>query len=226
VVWGGWGGWGNGNTGYPGWGSGFGFGGGPGMVMLYQPLADALLDAQRSDSRSSKVVYLSPQGSRLDQASVNRFANEQRIILIAGRYEGIDERFIDACVDEECSVGDYVLSGGELPAMLLIDAVVRLLPGTLGHDESAQQDSFMNGLLDYPHFTRPEQIEGRQTPEVLLSGHHAAIAAWRREQSLLRTLERRPELLDNVVLSETDMQTLKVYKTRNLIDKGDDDEHH
>ncbi|RUM94140.1 MAG: tRNA (guanosine(37)-N1)-methyltransferase TrmD [Thiothrix sp.] len=201
------------------------YGGGPGMVMLYQPLADALQDARRDDSRPSKVVYLSPQGRRLDQASVNRFAKEQRIVLIAGRYEGIDERFIDAYVDEECSVGDYVLSGGELPAMVLIDAVARLLPGALGHKESAQQDSFMDGLLDYPHYTRPELINGRQAPEVLLSGNHAGIAAWRRGQSLLRTFERRPELLDNVVLSDADRQILK-HETRDLIDKGDDDEHH
>ncbi len=185
------------------------YGGGPGMVMLYQPLADALRDAQRDDSRPAKVVYLTPQGRSLDQASVNRFANEQRVILIAGRYEGIDERFIEAHVDEECSVGDYVLSGGELPAMLLIDAVVRLLPGALGHHESAQQDSFMSGVLDCPHYTRPEKIEGRQVPEELLSGNHARIAAWRREQSLLRTLERRPELLDKIVLSKTDRQILE-----------------
>ena len=202
------------------------YGGGPGMVMLYQPLADALQDAQCDDSRPAKVVYLSPQGRRLDQASVNRFVNEQRIILIAGRYEGIDERFIDEYVDEECSVGDYVLSGGELPAMLLIDAVVRLIPGALGHSESAQQDSFMDGVLDCPHYTRPEEINGRQTPEVLLSGNHARIAAWRREQSLLRTLKRRPELLDKVVLSEADRQMLNIQVTKDLEDKGDDDEHH
>jgi len=202
------------------------YGGGPGMVMLYQPLADALQDAQRDDSRPTKVVYLSPQGRRLDQASVNRFANEQRIILIAGRYEGIDERFIDEHVDEECSVGDYVLSGGELPAMLLIDAVVRLIPGALGHNESAQQDSFMDGVLDCPHYTRPEEINGHQAPEVLLSGNHARIAAWRREQSLLRTLERRPELLDKVMLSEADRSMLNIQVTRDLEGKGDDDEHH
>jgi len=202
------------------------YGGGPGMVMLYQPLADVLKDARRDDARSAKVIYLSPQGRRLNQAAVNGFASEQRIILIAGRYEGIDERFIDGYVDEECSVGDYVLSGGELPAMLLIDAVVRLLPGALGHEASAQQDSFMDGLLDCPHYTRPEEIEGRQTPEVLLSGNHAGIAAWRRGQSLLRTLERRPELLDKVVLSEADRQMLKANETRDLKDKGDDDEHH
>jgi len=202
------------------------YGGGPGMVMLYQPLADALQDVQRDDSRPAKVVYLSPQGRRLDQANVSRFANEQRIILISGRYEGIDERFIDEYVDEECSVGDYVLSGGELPAMLLIDAVVRLLPGALGHEASAQQDSFMDGLLDCPHYTRPEEIEGRKTPEVLLSGNHAGIAAWRRGQSLLRTLKRRPELLDNVVLSDADKFALRAHETRDLKDKGDDDEHH
>jgi tRNA (guanine37-N1)-methyltransferase len=202
------------------------YGGGPGMVMLYKPLADALSAAQLDDNRPAKVVYLSPQGRPLKQASVIQFASEQRIVLIAGRYEGIDERFIEEYVDEECSVGDYVLSGGELPAMALIDAVVRLLPGTLGHDESAQQDSFMNGLLDYPHYTRPERIHGHQVPEVLLSGNHARIAAWRRGQSLLRTMERRPELLENVALSDADRLLLKTHVTKDLIKKADDNEHH
>lgn len=189
------------------------YGGGPGMVMLYQPLADALRAAKSDDDRTAKVVYLSPQGRRLDQAAVNRFALEQRVILLAGRYEGLDERFVEAHVDEEWSVGDYVLSGGELPAMLLIDAVVRLLPGALGHKDSAQQDSFMDGLLDCPHYTRPENIRGRLTPEVLLSGNHADIAAWRREQSLLRTLRRRPELLESVALSGADRRFLEAQKT-------------
>jgi len=196
------------------------YGGGPGMVMLYQPLADALSAARLDDNRPAKVVYLTPQGSPLKQAHVIQFASEQRIVLIAGRYEGIDERFIEEHVDEECSVGDYVLSGGELPAMVLIDAVVRLLPGTLGHNESAQQDSFMNGLLDCPHYTRPERIRGHQVPKVLLSGNHARIAAWRRGQSLLRTMERRPELLENVALSDADKLSLKTHVTKDLINEG------
>ncbi len=189
------------------------YGGGPGMVMLYQPLTDALEAARRDDPAGAKVVCLSPRGKRLEQATVNEMASQSRVILIAGRYEGIDERFIEAHVDEEMSVGDYVLSGGELPAMLLIDAIVRQLPGALGHKDSAQQDSFMNGLLDYPHFSRPEIIDGRRVPDVLLSGHHGNIERWRREQSLKATLKWRPELLDSAVLSNEDWQVLNKLKT-------------
>ncbi len=189
------------------------YGGGPGMVMLYQPLTDALEAARRDDPAGAKVVYLSPRGKRLEQATVNEMAGRSRVILIAGRYEGIDERFIKAHVDEEISVGDYVLSGGELPAMLLIDAIVRQLPGALGHKDSAQQDSFMNGLLDYPHFSRPEVIDGRRVPDVLLSGHHGNIERWRREQSLKATLKWRPELLDSAALSNEDRQVLNKLKT-------------
>lgn len=189
------------------------YGGGPGMVMLYQPLTEALEAARRDDPRDAKVVYLSPRGKRLEQAAVNQMADRPRVILIAGRYEGIDERFVNAHVDEEISVGDFVLSGGELPAMMLIDAVVRQLPGALGHADSAQQDSFMNGLLDYPHYSRPEVIDGRHVPEVLLSGHHANIEQWRREQSLKATLKWRPDMLDSADLSDRDRRILARLKT-------------
>ncbi len=189
------------------------YGGGPGMVMLYQPLADALAAARRDTAGEARVIYLSPRGRRLDQATVNTLATVPRLVLVAGRYEGIDERFIEAHVDEEISVGDYVLSGGELPAMLLIDAIVRQLPGALGHAGSAQQDSFMDGLLDCPHYSRPEVVDGRAVPEVLRSGHHERIARWRRERALETTLERRPELLDHAALSEEDRRIIARLKT-------------
>lgn len=176
------------------------YGGGPGMLILYQPLLDALNAARgERENDAVKVIYLSPQGSVLSQVAVNHFANsDQDLILIAGRYEGIDERFVEAHVDEEWSIGDYVLSGGELPIMTLIDAVVRQIPGALGHSESAQQDSFMEGLLDCPQYTRPEKIDGLMVPEILLSGNHAKIAEWRHQQSLERTRVRRPDLFEQI----------------------------
>ncbi len=188
------------------------YGGGPGMVMRYQPLADALAAAKREAGDETKVIYLSPRGRRLDQPLVNRLARTPGMILIAGRYEGIDERFIEAHVDEEISVGDFVLSGGELPAMLLIDAIVRQLPGALGHADSAQQDSFMDGLLDCPHYSRPEVVAGREVPEVLRSGHHERIVAWRREQALRQTLKWRPDLLEKADLSDEDRRTIERLK--------------
>ena len=175
------------------------YGGGPGMIMLAPPLAAAVQGAQawlqERGGGPGTVIYLSPQGQTLDQAGVESLGLQGDLILIAGRYEGIDERFVDAHVDLEVSIGDYVLSGGELPAMVLVDALVRRLPEVLGHSESAAQDSFANGLLDCPHYTRPEVYAGRAVPEVLRSGDHAKIAAWRLEQSTLRTAERRPDLL-------------------------------
>jgi tRNA (guanine37-N1)-methyltransferase len=188
------------------------YGGGPGMVMLYQPLLDALNAARSADPTAATVVYLSPQGKPLNQSIINRLAALPRLILVAGRYEGIDERFIQAHVDEEYSAGDYVLSGGELPAMLLIDAIVRQLPGALGHVDSAQQDSFMNGLLDCPHYSRPEEIDGHKVPKVLLSGHHLKIAQWRREQALKKTLQSRPDLLIDADLSKQDQQIVERLK--------------
>lgn len=173
------------------------FGGGPGMVMKVAPL-QAAIQAARQAVGNAKVIYLSPQGRRLDQAAVEELAREQALVLVAGRYEGIDERLIETEVDEQYSIGDYVLSGGELPAMVLLDAVARRLPGVLGDESSAEQDSFTGdyeNLLDCPHYTRPEVFEGEAVPEVLLSGHHADIARWRRKQSLGRTWQRRPDLL-------------------------------
>jgi len=175
------------------------YGGGPGMVMRVEPLA-AAVSAAKQKLPDAKVVYLSPQGKRLNQGAVEVFAQGRPVILVAGRYEGVDERFIQQCVDEEWSIGDYVLSGGELAAMVLIDAVVRLLPGALGHELSAAQDSFSEGLLDCPHYTRPESFrnaegEEQKVPEVLLSGNHEMIRRWRHQQSLARTSERRSDLL-------------------------------
>ncbi len=171
------------------------YGGGPGMVMKVQPLRDTLQRARAAAQPSGKTIYLSPQGRPLTQDGVRELALDTRLILLAGRYEGIDERLIATEVDEEWSIGDYVLSGGELAALVLIDAVARLLPGALNGSESAEQDSFMDGLLDCPHYTRPEEIEGRRVPAVLLSGDHAAIARWRRREALGRTWLRRPDLL-------------------------------
>ena len=182
------------------------YGGGPGMVMMVRPL-QAALRAARATLPDAAVVYLSPQGKRLQQGDVTAFARRASFILVAGRYEGVDERFIELEVDEEWSIGDYVLSGGELPAMVLIDAVARCLPGVLGNEESAPEDSFFRGLLDCPHYTRPEQVAGRSVPPVLLSGDHDAIRKWRLKQALGRTWQRRPELLEALVL-DTEQQAL------------------
>ena len=182
------------------------YGGGPGMVMQVQPLRAAIQRARR-DAAEAPVIYLSPQGDRFDQDKARQLAGLERIILVAGRYEGIDERLIRLEVDEELSVGDYVLSGGELPALVVMDAVTRLLPGALGDADSAQEDSFMDGLLDYPHYTRPEEIDGLRVPEVLTGGNHEDIRRWRHKQALGRTWQRRPELLDALELS-TEQQAL------------------
>lgn len=171
------------------------FGGGPGMLMKVAPLRDAIHTARAAAPEGSRVIALTPQGRRIDQAEVNRLARLPGMVLVCGRYEGMDERVLEADVDEELSLGDFVLSGGEPAAMALIDAVIRQLPGALGHAESAVQDSFMTGLLDCPHYTRPEVVEGRGVPEALLSGHHKEIERWRLKQALERTWTRRPELL-------------------------------
>lgn len=178
------------------------YGGGPGMVMKFEPLAKAVEAARAASPEGSPVVYLSPQGRVFDQVEAQRLAAMPGMILLAGRYEGIDERVIEAHVDEEVSLGDFVLSGGEIAAMAVIDAVVRLLPGVLGDDESAAQDSFMEGLLDCPHYTRPEKVDGRPVPDVLLSGDHAKIARWRMKQSLGRSYLRRPDLLEKLDLND------------------------
>ena len=184
------------------------YGGGPGMLMMVQPLRDAIHAAKAAAGEGAKVIYLSPQGRKLDQQGVSELAQSSRLILVCGRYEGIDERIIQTEVDEEWSIGDYVLSGGELPAMTLIDSVSRLVPGVLGKQASAEQDSFSDGLLDCPHYTRPESLDGLDVPAVLLSGNHEQIRLWRLQQSLGRTLLRRPELLQNLAL--TDEQTTQL----------------
>ncbi len=186
------------------------YGGGPGMVMKVEPLQAAIEDAKKA-APDSRVAYMSPQGRQLDQSAVRELAQRDGMILIAGRYEGIDERFIDRYVDEEWSIGDYVLSGGELPALVLMDAVLRLIPGVLGDADSAQQDSFMDGLLDCPHYTRPELFADMPVPEVLKNGNHAAIRRWRLQQSLGRTWLRRPDLLQDRELTEEEQLLLKEF---------------
>ena len=188
------------------------YGGGPGMVMKIEPLAQAIAEARAQLGETSTVVYLSPQGRRFDQAEAARLSQLDSLILVAGRYEGVDERLIQAEVDEELSIGDYVLSGGEMAAMVVIDAVSRLVPGVLGHELSAQQDSFSEGLLDCPHYTRPELYGERQVPEVLLSGNHESIRRWRLKQSLGRTHARRPDLLQQRDLSPEEKELLAEYR--------------
>jgi tRNA (guanine37-N1)-methyltransferase len=185
------------------------YGGGPGMVMSPVPLVGALAEARRRLGQPAHVVLLSAQGRRLDQEQVAGMATRERLVLVCGRYKGIDERFIEAHVDEEISLGDFVLSGGEIPALALIEATARLLPGVLGNDESAEGDSFACGLLEGPLYTRPEEFEGRRVPEQLLSGHHARIAAWRRRRALERTLERRPDLLRRAELTAEELEWLE-----------------
>lgn len=187
------------------------YGGGPGMLMMVQPLRDAIHAAKQAAGDGAKVIYLSPQGRKLTQAGVTELATNQKLILVAGRYEGIDERVIQTEVDEEWSIGDYVLSGGELPAMTLIDAVSRLVPGVLGDQASAEQDSFTDGLLDHPHYTRPEVLDGLTVPEALTSGNHEVIRRWRLKQSLGRTWQRRQELINNLALTDEQESLLAEY---------------
>ena len=198
------------------------YGGGPGMVMMAGPLqaaTDAAVERQREAGVAKPlVVLMSPQGQRLDDALVGELAAQDGLVVIAGRYEGIDERIVEKSVDREISIGDYVTSGGELPAMVLVDCIVRKLPGSLNDAESATQDSFAydpsfaRGLLDWPHYTRPEEWNGAKVPDVLLSGNHAAIARWRRKQALGRTWERRPDLIDEAKLARDDRQLLDEYR--------------
>jgi tRNA (guanine37-N1)-methyltransferase len=191
------------------------YGGGPGMLMKVQPLADAINAARQQAGEDAKVIYLSPQGRLLNQQAVMKMADRlepKELILIAGRYEGIDERLIKQCVDEEWSVGDYVLSGGEMPALIMIDAVARMLPDVLGDADSAQQDSFMEGLLDCPHYTRPEEVNGQIVPEVLLGGDHKKIDHWRKKQALGRTWLRRPDLLETLQLNDEQKQWLSEFQ--------------
>jgi tRNA (guanine37-N1)-methyltransferase len=188
------------------------FGGGPGMVMLIDPLRAVLSAAREATATPAKVVYLSPQGTRLTQEKVRQLAQRERLILVCGRYEGVDERLLQHEIDEEISIGDYVLSGGELAAAVVIDAIGRLQEGALNDAESSQQDSFSDGLLDCPHYTRPESHELGVVPEVLTSGDHAAIRRWRRKQALGRTYERRPELLALLVLTAEDKKLLLEFQ--------------
>jgi tRNA (guanine37-N1)-methyltransferase len=192
------------------------YGGGPGMVMMAEPLDKALVAARQRQMSAGvekpRVVHLTPQGRLLDHALVAELAREQGLVLLAGRYEGVDERLIDRQTIEEVSIGDYVLSGGELAAMVLMDSVVRQLPGALGDAESASQDSFVDGLLDHPHYTRPEVYEGAAVPAVLLSGNHAVITRWRLKQSLGRTWQRRPDLLERRVLTAEERSLLDEFR--------------
>nr|WP_256670013.1 tRNA (guanosine(37)-N1)-methyltransferase TrmD [Pseudomonas sp. OIL-1] len=187
------------------------FGGGPGMLMKVEPLLDAIEAIRQQAPTPPRVIYLSPQGQPLSQERAAELAQLESVVLLCGRYEGIDERIIERCVDEEVSIGDYVLSGGELGAMVLLDAMTRLIPGVLGHADSAAEDSFSEGWLDCPHYTRPEEFAGQRVPEVLLSGNHALIRRWRLKQSLGRTWQRRPELLEDLMLSKEQQQLLAEF---------------
>lgn len=197
------------------------YGGGPGMVMKTEPLKLAIEAAKAKLGSDSKVIYLSPQGQTLTQVGAENLATEgQNLIFLAGRYEGVDERLIQTMVDEEWSIGDYVLSGGELAAMVMMDSIIRLVPGVLGHDMSAVEDSFVDGLLDCPHYTRPEVYEGMSVPDVLLSGDHAKIKNWRLKQALGRTWQRRPDLLAERQLSDVEQALLQEFK-RDVQDPSD-----
>lgn len=187
------------------------YGGGPGMVMLAEPLTAAIHAAKQKLGEQTKVIYLSPQGRPLDQAGIERLSQSEQLIFVAGRYEGIDQRVIDQEIDEQWSLGDYVISGGELAAMVFIDALTRQLPGALGHESSASEDSFADGLLDCPHYTRPEQFDGLAVPKVLLSGDHKAIARWRLKQALGQTWLNRPDCLDKRTLSALENELLNEF---------------
>ncbi|MGL9736408.1 MAG: tRNA (guanosine(37)-N1)-methyltransferase TrmD [Symbiopectobacterium sp.] len=198
------------------------YGGGPGMLMMVQPLRDAIHEAKAAAGDGARVIYLSPQGRKLDQEGLRQLAMHQKLILVCGRYEGIDERVIRTEIDEEWSIGDYVLSGGELPAMVLIDSVSRFIPGVLGHESSAEEDSFADGLLDCPHFTRPEVLKGVEVPPVLLSGNHAEIRRWRLKQSLGRTWLRRPELLKSLALTDEQTALLTEFQREHQSEQRED----
>ena len=186
------------------------YGGGPGMLMKVEPIEKALKHCQQSSP--GKVIYLSPQGKKLDHQMVKQLSKEEHLILLAGRYEGIDERLLQSKIDQEVSLGDFILSGGELAAMALIDSVSRLSPGVLGHADSAEEDSFSDGLLDHPHYTRPEEYAGQRVPQVLLSGNHQHIEEWRLQQRLGRTWLKRPDLLENKDLTQKEQKLLEAFQ--------------
>ena len=194
------------------------YGGGPGMVMMAEPLDQAISSARAAVR--GRVIYLSPQGRRLEQERVRELAGEAGLVLLAGRYEGVDERVLEAEIDEEISIGDYVLSGGELPAMVLIEALVRYLPGVLGNEDSVKSDSFTAGLLDWPHYTRPEVYGEDQVPPVLLSGHHEEIRRWRMKQALGRTWQKRPELLRDIELTDEQRELLDLYRRESHVQES------
>ncbi len=183
------------------------YGGGPGMVLKYEPLKQAIEHAKKEGL--NQVLCLSPQGEVFNQQTAELLSKKQHIILLAGRYEGIDQRLLDRHVDQELSIGDYVVSGGEMPAMLVIDAIARLIPGVLGHEESASCDSHHSGLLDHPHYTRPVEVDGMSVPEVLLSGNHKKIAEWREQQALIATLQHRPDMIEKLELTQKQRELLK-----------------
>ena len=200
------------------------YGGGPGMLMKIDPLQQAIAAAREAigaDATDVKVIYLSPQGQRFTHGKAVELAQQQALILVAGRYEGVDERLIEAEVDEELSIGDYVLSGGELAAMVVIDAVTRQLPGVLGHELSAQEDSYVDGLLDCPHYTRPEEYQGKRVPDVLLGGNHEEIRRWRLKQALGRTYERRPDLLQGRAMTPEEEKLLAEYLREHNVSTDD-----
>ena len=189
------------------------FGGGPGMVMKPEPFFAALAAIRNRRGPPEAVVLLSPAGERFSQAAARRLSGLKHLVVLCGRYEGIDERVREALANEEISIGDYVLTGGEVPALVVVDAVVRLVPGVVGDEQSVEADSFTRGLLDHPHYTRPAEVEGRRVPEVLLSGHHAEIRRWRRRAALARTIERRPDLIGQASLDADEQQWLREWKS-------------
>lgn len=193
------------------------YGGGSGMVLMNQPLFDAL-ESLTQNSNNNRIIYLTPKGKTYNQEIAKSLCNEENLILLCGHYEGIDQRIIDECVTDEISIGDYVLTGGELPAMVLIDSIARLIPGVLGKNESFAEDSFYNGLLEYPHYTRPSDYKGRKVPEVLLSGNHKLIDEWRTKESLKITIERRPDLI-NKIFQRDDISMKEKSKLKKLLDE-------
>ncbi len=199
------------------------YGGGPGMVMSVEPLRKAICHLREQSDEPSHVVYLSPQGRTVTQETLPELEAHRHLVLLAGRYEGVDERLLVRDIDSEWSLGDFVLSGGEIPAMAIIDALTRRIPGALGDDRSALEDSFVQGLLDHPHYTRPDTIDGQSVPVVLMSGNHAAIARWRRKQALGRTWSRRPDLVDRLGLSDADKKLLNEFVTEASMGFNDED---